>query len=145
MRSMGSAVAASFWTDCWSNETCSRVAELEAKSRAELTYMTRDCDGTEDGQTESIYRDLSQQNLSRFTIDLHPGCFSGYILLPLAWEYYRMEATGPMQNWWMAYKWYQSKNSQSGQRPPLQAAQLATARHGSHKIRVQGNGQLLFY
>lgn len=55
-----------------------------------------------------------------------------------------MEAAGPMQNWWLTYKWYQSKNSGAGQNPPLQAAELATMRHGSHKIRVQGNGQLVF-
>jgi hypothetical protein len=64
---------------------------------------------------------------------------------PQSWEYYRMEATGPMQNWWLAYKWYQSKNSGSGQNPPLQASQLTSMRHGSHKIRVQGHGGLTFY
>jgi len=122
-----------------------QAAEQAAKTREEHTYLTRDCDGTEDGQPGSIYRDLSQQNLSRFTIGLHPGCFSGYILLPQSWEYYRMEATGPTENWWLAYKWYQSKNSGSGENPPLQPGQLASMRHGSHKIRVQGHGELLFY
>jgi len=122
-----------------------QAAEQEAKTRAELTYIDRDCDGTEDGRPASLYRDLSQQNVNRFTIDLEPGCFTGYILLPQSWEYYRMEATGSMQNWWLAYKWYQSKNSGGGQNPPLQAGQLMTMRHGSHKIRVQGHGQLVFY
>ena len=116
-----------------------------AKTRADLTYITRDCDGTEDGQQGSVYRDLSQQKIDRFTIELQPGCFSGYVLLPQSWEYYRMEAAGSMQNWWLAYKWYQSKNSGSGQNPPLQAGQLVSMRHGSHKIRVQGHGQLVFY
>lgn len=120
------------------------AAAQEAKSRADLTYANRDCDGTEDGQPGSLYRDLSQGKIDRFTIELRPGCFTGYILLPQFWEYYRMEATGSIQNWWLAYKWYQSKNSSSGQNPPLQAAQLATMRHGSHKIRVQGHGELLF-
>ncbi|MGO9240081.1 MAG: tetratricopeptide repeat protein [Bryobacteraceae bacterium] len=121
------------------------AAEQAARTRAELTYMNRDCDGAEDGRPGSVYRDLSQQNVDRFTIDLHPGCFSGYILLPQTWAYYRMEASGSTQNWWLAYKWYQSKNSGSGQNPPLQAGQLVSMRHGSHKVRVQGHGQLLFY
>jgi len=122
-----------------------QAAEEEAKTRAELAYITRDCEGTEDGVPGSVYRDLSEQNISRLTIELKPGCFSGYILLPQSWEYYRMEATGSMHNWWLAYKWYQSKNSASGQNPPLQPGQLTTMRHGSHKIRVQGNGELSFY
>lgn len=121
------------------------AAAQAAKTRAELSYITRDCDGSEDNQPGSVYRDLSQQKIDRFTIDLQPGCFSGYVLLPQTWEYYRMEAAGPMQNWWLAYKWYQSKNSGSGQNAPLQAGQLVSMRHGSHKIRVQGHGQLLFY
>jgi len=116
-----------------------------AKARADLTYMNRDCDGVGDGQSGSVYRDLSQQNIERFTVELQPGCFTGYILIPLSWEYYRMEAAGSTQNWWLAYKWYQSKNSGSGQNPPLHAQQLASMRHGSHKIRVQGHGQLMFY
>ena len=56
-----------------------------------------------------------------------------------------MEAAGSMQNWWLAWKWYQSKNSSSGENQPVQASQLTTMRHGSHKIRVQGHGQLAFY
>ena len=116
-----------------------------AKTRADLAYTQRDCEGTEDGQPGSVYRDLSQQKIDRFTIELHPGCFSGYILLPQSWEYYFMEATGSMQNWWLAYNWYQSKNSSSGQHPHLEPAQLTNLRSGSHKIRVQGHGQLLFY
>lgn len=119
-------------------------AEAE-RTRAELTYVNRFCEGTEDGQPGSIFRDLSLANISRFTIDLHPGCFSGYILLPQSWEYYRIEATGPTQNWWYAQIWYQSKNSSSGQYSPMQASQLVGMRHGSHKIRVQGHGQVLFY
>jgi TonB family protein len=121
------------------------AAEQAAKTRADLAYISRDCEGAEDGQPGSIYRDLSNQNIDRFTIDLHPGCFSGYILLPQSWEYYHMGATGPTENWWLAYKWYQSKNSGSGQNGPWQPNQLENARHGSHKIRVQGHGQLLFY
>ncbi len=120
------------------------AAEAE-KTRAELTYLNRDCEGTEDGQPGSIYKDFSQQNSSRLTIDLQPGCFTGYILLPQSWEYYHMGATGATQNWWLAYKWYQSKNSASGQNPPMKPNQLENARHGSHKIRVQDHGQLLFY
>ena len=115
------------------------------KTGSELTYLNRDCEGTEDGQAGSNYKDLSQQNIRRFTIDLRPGCFSGYILLPQSWEYYHMGATGSTQNWWLAYKWYQSKNSGSGQNGPWQSNQFENARHGSHKIRVQGNGQLVFY
>jgi hypothetical protein len=121
------------------------VAAQAEKTRAELTYLNRDCEGAEDGQPGSNYKDLSQQNINRFTIDLRPGCFSGYILLPQSWEYYHMGATGSTQNWWLAYKWYQSKNSGSGQNGPWQPSQLENARHGSHKIRVQGNGQLVFY
>ena len=121
------------------------VAAQAEKTRAELTYLNRDCDGAEDGQPGSNYKDLSQQNINRFTIDLRPGCFSGYILLPQSWEYYHMGANGSTQNWWLAYKWYQSKNSGSGQNAPMQPSQLEPARHGSHKIRVQGNGQLVFY
>jgi tetratricopeptide (TPR) repeat protein len=120
-------------------------AEQAVKTRAELAFENRECDGVADGQPGSVYRDLSQQKIDRFTVDLRPGCFSGYILIPLSWEYYRMEATGSPQNWWLAYQWYQSKNSGSGQNPPLHAAQLTTMRHGSHKIRVQGHGQLAFY
>jgi hypothetical protein len=121
------------------------AAEQAAKTRVELAYANLECDGTADGQPGSVYRDFSQQSIARFTIDLRPGCFSGYVLIPQSWEYYRMEATGQMQNWWLAYRWYQSKNSGSGQNSPLQAVQLATMRHGSHKIRVQGHGELLFY
>jgi tetratricopeptide (TPR) repeat protein len=121
------------------------AAAQAEKTRAELTYLNRDCEGAEDGQPGSVSRDLSQQNIDRFTIDLHPGCFSGYILLPQSWEYYLMEATGSMQNWWLAYNWYQSKNSGSGQYAHLEAGQLTNLRGGSHKIRVQGHGQLLFY
>ena len=120
------------------------AAAQAAQTRADLTYVNRDCEGTEDGQPGAVYSDLSQKNIDRFAIDLHPGCFTGYILLPQSWEYYRMEAAPPTPNWWLAYKWYQSKNSSSGQNPPLQAGQLASMRHGSHKIRVQGHGQLLF-
>ena len=119
--------------------------ELGKTNSGELTYLNRDCEGTEDGQPGSNYKDLSQQNIRRFTIDLGPGCFSGYILLPQSWEYYHMGATGPTQNWWLAYKWYQSKNSGSGQNGPWQPGSLENARHGSHKIRVQGHGQLVFY
>ncbi len=122
-----------------------QAAEQETRSKAELTYVNRDCDGTADGGSGAVYKDLSQQNINRFTVTLQPGCFSGYILLPQSWEYYRMEAVGQSQNWWLAYKWYESKNSGSGQNPPLQAAQLTSMRHGSHKIRVQGHGELLFY
>ena len=122
-----------------------KVTAQAQKTGGELTYLNRDCDGTEDGQPGSNYKDLSQQNISRFTIDLRPGCFSGYILLPESWEYYHMGATGTTQNWWLAYKWYESKNSGSGQNGPWQPSQLENARHGSHKIRVQGNGQLVFY
>lgn len=119
--------------------------EGDARAAAERTYARRICEGAEDGQAGSVYRDLSRQNIDRFTIDLHPGCFSGYILLPQSWEYYRMEAVNPLPNWWLAYRWYQSKNSGSGENPPLKAPTLATMRHGSHTIRVQGNGQLVFY
>jgi tetratricopeptide (TPR) repeat protein len=121
------------------------AAEQAAKTKADLEYVVRDCEGGEDGQPGSVYRDLSQQNVERFTIELHPGCFSGYILLPQSWEYYFMEATGSMQNWWLAYKWYQSKNSGSGLHPHLLPDQLKNLRSGSHKIRVQGHGQLMFY
>jgi hypothetical protein len=108
-------------------------------------YQNRVCRDAEDGQPGSVYRDLSQQEIDRFTIELSPGCFSGYILLPQSWEYYLMEATGSLQGWWLAYKWYQSKNSSSGIYPHLEANQLTNLRGGSHKIRVQGYGQLLFY
>lgn len=121
------------------------AAAQAEKTRADLTYLNRDCENTEDGQPGSVYRDLSQQHIDRFTIDLGPGCFSGYILLPQSWEYYHMGATGSAQNWWLAYKWYQSKNSGSGQNGPWQPGSLENARHGSHKIRVQGHGQLVFY
>jgi len=121
------------------------AAAQAEKTRADLTYLNRDCEGTEDGQPGSIYKDLSRQNIDRFTIDLRPGCFTGYVLLPQSWEYYHMGATGSTQNWWLAYKWYQSKNSGSGQNGPWQPGQLENARHGSHKIRVQGHGQLVFY
>jgi tetratricopeptide (TPR) repeat protein len=127
-----------------SAESENAAAEAE-RTRAETTYVNRFCEGTEDGQPGSIFRNLSLANISRFTIDLHPGCFSGYILLPQSWEYYRIEATGPAQNWWYAQIWYQSKNSSSGQYSPMQASQLVGMRHGSHKIRVQGHGQVLFY
>jgi TonB family protein len=126
-------------------------AELSAASDSTATgnlsqerYVDRDCDGAEDGQPRSILEDLSQQDVDQFSIELHPGCFSGYILIPQSWEYYHMQAAGPLDNWWLAYKWYVSKNSSSGQRPPLQAGDLVSMTHGSHKIRVQGHGQLLF-
>ena len=121
------------------------AAEADAKASAANAYTLRVCDGANDGQPGSVYRDLSQQSPDRFTVDLQPGCFSGYILLPQSWEYYRMEAVNPAPNWWLAYRWYQSKNSGAGENPPLRPNNLVTMRHGSHKIRVQGNGQLVFY
>ena len=121
------------------------AAEAAAKESAEQTYTMRTCDGANDGEWDAVSRDLSGERIDRFTIDLRPGCFSGYVLIPQAWEYYRMEAVNPRANWWLAYRWYQSKNSGSGENPPLKPNQLATMRHGSHKIRVQGSGQLVLY
>ncbi len=116
----------------------------EAGNLSQERYVDRDCDGTADGQPGSILEDLSQQDVDQFSIELRPGCFSGYILIPQSWEYYHMQAAGPLDNWWLAYKWYVSKNSSNGQRPPLHADDLVSMTHGSHEIRVQGHGQLLF-
>jgi hypothetical protein len=108
-------------------------------------YQNRVCDGAEDGQPDAISVDHSGDDIGSFTVELQPGCFSGYILIPGAWASYRMEPVDPAKNWWMAYMWYQSRNSGSGERPPLKASELlALDRHTSQKIRVQGNGQLFF-
>jgi hypothetical protein len=120
------------------------TGQSQTTGQPQQAYIDRDCDGTEDGQPGTILKDLSQQNMDEFSIDLHPGCFSGYILIPQSWEYYRMQATDSLQDWWLAYKWYVSKNSSSGQRPPLHANDLLNMTHGSHKIRVQGHGRLMF-
>lgn len=51
------------------------AAAQAEKTRADPTYLNRDCEGAEGGQAGAVYRDLSQQNTNRFTVDLHPVVF----------------------------------------------------------------------
>jgi hypothetical protein len=60
-------------------EAITSAAEAAAKESAEVTYTMRICDGTNDGQPDAISRDLSDQKVERFTVDLRPGCFSGFL------------------------------------------------------------------
>jgi hypothetical protein len=107
-------------------------------------YQNRICEGANDGETEAVHSDHSTENISSFSVEMEPGCFSGYILMPAYWNSYIMEPETPSDNWWMAYKWYQSRNSGSGERPPLRLRELlALGRHTSQKIRVQGSGRLV--
>jgi predicted RNA-binding protein with RPS1 domain len=108
-------------------------------------YQNRICEGSDDGEPNEIFRDHTSEEIDLFAIQLRPGCFSGYILIPESWKSYTMEATDPAENWWMAYKWY-PKNSGSGERPPLTAQELSRiGPHTSQKIRVQGSGRLLIH
>lgn len=107
-------------------------------------YRNRVCSGTADGQTHTISLDMSHKQTGQFIVPLSAGCFSGYVLLPETWKHYRMEAIEPGEGWWLAYRWY-PKNSRSGERAPLTAKDLAgLGPHTSQRIRIQGNGRLLF-
>lgn len=106
-------------------------------------YENRICEGANDGEANAVFVDHSQDNLRSFTIDLQPGCFSGYVLLPNSWNSYLMEPDEQLDGWWMAYKWYQSRNSGAGERPPLTPVDLrAVGQHTSLRIRLQGFGRL---
>jgi len=101
-------------------------------------YRSRVCSGTD------IYLDMAHEQTEQFTVQLSAGCFSGYVLIPETWKRYRMEAVEPGEGWWLAYRWY-PKNSRSGERAPLTAKELSSlAPHTSQRIRIQGNGRLLF-
>jgi hypothetical protein len=122
--------------------------EALPSANVEITsYQNRLCNGAEDGQPNAILVDHSTESISEFTVTLQPGCFLGYVLLPEFWESYSMTAINPSEDWWMAYKWYQSKHSGSGERAPLKANDYLTPpldKHTSQKVRVQGYGQVRF-
>jgi len=107
-------------------------------------WRDRICAGAADGEPHEVYLDLARKETDEFAITLTPGCFSGYLLIPENWKRYLMEPAGAGENWWLAYRWF-ARNSGSGQRPPLTAAELSKlGLHSSQKIRVQGNGRLVF-
>ena len=109
-----------------------------------VAFQDRICNGADDGQPNETLANYASQDIGRFTVQLRPGCFSGYVMLPESWKSYTMEQAGPTENWWMAYKWY-PKNSGRGEHLPLTARELsAIGTHTSQKIRVQGYGRLLF-
>jgi serine/threonine protein kinase len=124
---------------------CGKPYEEAVAAQVEkAAYENRICEDAEDGQPNENLVDHSTEEIAQFTVQLQPGCFSGYVLIPESWRTYRMAAIGPIANWWMAYKWY-PKNSGSGQRDPITRREMSNlGMHTSQKIRVQGQGSLLF-
>jgi hypothetical protein len=88
----------------------------------------------------------AKRNPPSLEVRLKPGCFSGFVELPVAWRGWRSQFVGPFEgDEWGAAWWKNDPHPTKIFTPNEIASDPSSPQRTTKEVRLQGKGKMLFY